>query len=174
MPSIWTTDSSPSGPLRRLEIDALPTKDQVIPADKAADFAIKLDVKNWKTAQGDAQSAIKQWDGGSNTAPNGAGGAAAIAVTAPAGISFATSKAIVSYAATNIDTVAQQHLQPQPADKTQALEGDVLVPVASGKSWDEKQFTGTGFPNYFYLRYHLYRHYFPMMALGRFLRALEN
>jgi hypothetical protein len=31
-----------------------PTKDQVIPAAKAADFEVKLDVKNWKTAQGDA------------------------------------------------------------------------------------------------------------------------
>jgi hypothetical protein len=31
-----------------------PTKDQVIPTAKAADFEVKLDVKNWKTAQGDA------------------------------------------------------------------------------------------------------------------------
>lgn len=36
-------------------------------------------------------------------------------------------------------------------------------------SWDEEEFTGTGFPNHFYLRYNLYRHYFPLMALGRFL-----
>jgi len=36
-------------------------------------------------------------------------------------------------------------------------------------TWDEKQFTGTGFPNHFYLRYHMYRHYFPMMALGRYI-----
>jgi squalene-hopene/tetraprenyl-beta-curcumene cyclase len=36
--------------------------------------------------------------------------------------------------------------------------------------WDEAAFTGTGFPNHFYLRYHLYRHYFPLMALGRFRR----
>jgi squalene-hopene/tetraprenyl-beta-curcumene cyclase len=35
-------------------------------------------------------------------------------------------------------------------------------------SWDEAEFTGTGFPNHFYLRYNLYRHYFPLMALGRF------
>lgn len=61
-----------------------------------------------------------------------------------------------------------------PAEATQAFEGGAPVPVARGKTWDEKQFTGTGFPNYFYLRYHLYRHYFPMMALGRYLRALEN
>lgn len=38
-------------------------------------------------------------------------------------------------------------------------------------SWDEQEFTGTGFPNHFYLRYHMYRHYFPLMALGRFCRA---
>ena len=35
-------------------------------------------------------------------------------------------------------------------------------------SWEEEAFTGTGFPRHFYLRYHLYRHYFPLMALGRF------
>lgn len=38
-------------------------------------------------------------------------------------------------------------------------------------SWEEEEFTGTGFPNHFYVRYHLYRHYFPLMALGRFCRA---
>ncbi len=35
-------------------------------------------------------------------------------------------------------------------------------------TWDEPEFTGTGFPRVFYLRYHLYRHYFPLMALGRY------
>jgi type VI secretion system secreted protein VgrG len=55
---------------------------------------------------------VKQWENGSNTAGKGAGGGAAIvAVTAPDGISLATPQSIVSYAATNIDTVAQQHLQ---------------------------------------------------------------
>lgn len=34
-------------------------------------------------------------------------------------------------------------------------------------TWDEPEFTGTGFPRVFYLRYHLYRHYFPLMALAR-------
>jgi squalene-hopene/tetraprenyl-beta-curcumene cyclase len=38
-------------------------------------------------------------------------------------------------------------------------------------TWDERLFTGTGFPGHFYLRYHLYRHYFPLMALGRWLRS---
>ena len=31
--------------------------------------------------------------------------------------------------------------------------------------WDEKETTGTGFPGVFYLTYHLYRHYFPLLAL---------
>ncbi len=38
-------------------------------------------------------------------------------------------------------------------------------------TWNEPEFTGTGFPKHFYLRYHMYRHYFPLMALGRFMRA---
>src|SRR5437016_261795 len=37
-------------------------------------------------------------------------------------------------------------------------------------SWDEESFTGTGFPKVFYLKYHLYRHYFPLFALARYRR----
>ncbi len=40
----------------------------------------------------------------------------------------------------------------------------------SDGGWDEEAFTGTGFPRAFYLRYHLYPIYFPLMALGRFER----
>ncbi|MGC1733631.1 MAG: squalene--hopene cyclase [Pseudonocardiaceae bacterium] len=36
-------------------------------------------------------------------------------------------------------------------------------------SWDEPQFTGTGFPGDFYINYHLYRMVFPISALGRYL-----
>ena len=32
--------------------------------------------------------------------------------------------------------------------------------------WNEHLFTGTGFPRHFYLRYDMYRNYFPLMALG--------
>jgi squalene-hopene/tetraprenyl-beta-curcumene cyclase len=32
--------------------------------------------------------------------------------------------------------------------------------------WDEDLATGTGFPNVFYLAYHLYRDYFPLLALA--------
>jgi squalene-hopene/tetraprenyl-beta-curcumene cyclase len=37
-------------------------------------------------------------------------------------------------------------------------------------TWDEPQYTGTGFPGDFYINYHLYRLVFPVMALGRCLR----
>jgi squalene-hopene/tetraprenyl-beta-curcumene cyclase len=32
--------------------------------------------------------------------------------------------------------------------------------------WDEDLMTGTGFPNVFYLTYHMYRDYFPLLALA--------
>jgi len=32
--------------------------------------------------------------------------------------------------------------------------------------WEESFFTGTGFPSVFYLKYHLYRLYFPLLALS--------
>jgi squalene-hopene/tetraprenyl-beta-curcumene cyclase len=35
-------------------------------------------------------------------------------------------------------------------------------------SWEESEFTGTGFPCVFYLKYHLYRNYFPLYALARY------
>ncbi|HUF54405.1 MAG TPA: squalene--hopene cyclase [Dehalococcoidia bacterium] len=38
--------------------------------------------------------------------------------------------------------------------------------------WLEPQFTGTGFPGDFYIKYHLYRNYWPLMALGRYRAAL--
>lgn len=41
-------------------------------------------------------------------------------------------------------------------------------------SWDERLFTGTGFPRHFYLRYCMYRNYFPLMALGRFEARLRD
>ncbi|MEM7722161.1 MAG: squalene--hopene cyclase [Pseudomonadota bacterium] len=36
-----------------------------------------------------------------------------------------------------------------------------------GARWDEKLFTGTGFPKVFYLKYHGYAAYFPLWALAR-------
>jgi squalene-hopene/tetraprenyl-beta-curcumene cyclase len=40
--------------------------------------------------------------------------------------------------------------------------------------WEDLEFTGTGFPNHFYLRYHMYAHYFPLMALGRLRRRMAE
>lgn len=36
--------------------------------------------------------------------------------------------------------------------------------------WDEKLYTGTGFPSVFYLRYHGYGQFFPLWALGEYRR----
>jgi squalene-hopene/tetraprenyl-beta-curcumene cyclase len=38
--------------------------------------------------------------------------------------------------------------------------------------WDEDLFTGTGFPGDFYINYEMYRHVFPLSALGRYHRRL--
>jgi squalene-hopene/tetraprenyl-beta-curcumene cyclase len=35
-------------------------------------------------------------------------------------------------------------------------------------TWDEEEFTGTGFPGVFYLKYHLYRNSFPLYALAHY------
>jgi len=41
-------------------------------------------------------------------------------------------------------------------------------------TWEEQLFTGTGFPKVFYLKYHLYRHYFPLYALARYRQLLNS
>jgi squalene-hopene/tetraprenyl-beta-curcumene cyclase len=40
--------------------------------------------------------------------------------------------------------------------------------------WDETLFTGTGFPRHFFLRYDMYRNYFPLTALGRLRSRLAG
>ncbi len=39
-------------------------------------------------------------------------------------------------------------------------------------TWDEDAFTGTGFPKYFMIKYHVYRNCFPLTALGRYRRLM--
>ncbi|MDB5072866.1 MAG: squalene--hopene cyclase [Candidatus Eremiobacteraeota bacterium] len=41
-------------------------------------------------------------------------------------------------------------------------------------NWDEPEFTGTGFPQHFYLNYHYYRLHFPLTALGRYAALRER
>jgi squalene-hopene/tetraprenyl-beta-curcumene cyclase len=65
-----------------------------------------------------------------------------------------------------IEWLARTQLHPtQAQDRTHNPDGD------PAGSWVETWFTGTGFPRVFYLRYHMYRLYFPLMAIGRFLGA---
>lgn len=62
--------------------------------------------------QAELLTRFKKWEDGSNTNSNATEpGEPVIGITSPAGIGFASSKAIISYSARNIDTVAQQHLQ---------------------------------------------------------------
>jgi squalene-hopene/tetraprenyl-beta-curcumene cyclase len=52
---------------------------------------------------------------------------------------------------------------------------DYLLSTQLGDgTWEEQPFTGTGFPRAFYLRYHGYRLYFPLMALGRYQQWLQQ
>ncbi len=44
----------------------------------------------------------------------------------------------------------------------------------SDGTWNEPWFTGAGFPKVFYLRYHLYRHTFPLWALGQYADYRSN
>jgi squalene-hopene/tetraprenyl-beta-curcumene cyclase len=41
-------------------------------------------------------------------------------------------------------------------------------------SWNEELSTGTGFPKVFYLTYHLYRVYFPLLALAEFAKLKSS
>jgi squalene-hopene/tetraprenyl-beta-curcumene cyclase len=42
-----------------------------------------------------------------------------------------------------------------------------------GGNWEERPATGTGFPKVFYLNYHLYKDYFPLLALAAFLKRRD-
>jgi squalene-hopene/tetraprenyl-beta-curcumene cyclase len=47
----------------------------------------------------------------------------------------------------------------------------LLETQRSDGSWEEELATGTGFPRVFYLNYHLYKDYFPLLALSTFVKA---
>lgn len=49
----------------------------------------------------------------------------------------------------------------------------LLSTQQSDGTWHETQFTGTGFPRVFYLKYHYYSLYFPLMALSRYATAVS-
>jgi squalene-hopene/tetraprenyl-beta-curcumene cyclase len=41
-------------------------------------------------------------------------------------------------------------------------------------SWSEDAYTGTGFPRVFYLMYHMYRQYFPLIALTNYAKVMKS
>jgi len=41
-------------------------------------------------------------------------------------------------------------------------------------TWYEAEFTGTGFPEHFFIKYHMYQHFFQLMALSRYRTALKG
>jgi len=58
-------------------------------------------------------------------------------------------------------------------ERSLAMRRGVRFLVATQRddgSWDEPEYTGTGFPGDFYINYHLYRLVFPIMALARCAR----
>lgn len=85
-----------------------------------------------------------------------------------------------------------RHPKPGPSTPSQTAWGAMGLLAAEGRvtpeveaainylchsqsadgSWPEPEFTGTGFPGHFYLRYDGYRNFFPLMALGRYQQAM--
>jgi squalene-hopene/tetraprenyl-beta-curcumene cyclase len=63
----------------------------------------------------------------------------------------------------------------EPGDPAISKASEYLVRQQNQDgSWDEGEFTGTGFPGVFYLKYHLYRNSFPVYALARFYQRSQN
>ena len=42
------------------------------------------------------------------------------------------------------------------------------------KKWDEAQYTAVGFPKVFYLKYHGYSKYFPLLALSKYKNLVKS
>jgi squalene-hopene/tetraprenyl-beta-curcumene cyclase len=71
-----------------------------------------------------------------------------------------------------IGLLAASERHPRIADAyAPAIERGVAYLLRAQRAdgtWDEPEFTGTGFPVHFYLNYHQYRLHFPLSALGRY------
>jgi squalene-hopene/tetraprenyl-beta-curcumene cyclase len=93
------------------------------------------------------------------------------------------------------DTYARPHLRGQGAPTASQTAWAMLGLLAAGHArsnavaraakylvdtqcedgtWHETEFTGTGFPQVFYLRYHYYPIYFPLLALGEWSQAMAE
>ncbi len=58
-------------------------------------------------------------------------------------------------------------------DRARRAGGSLCATQLPNGDWEERHFTGTGFPTDFMIRYHLYRLHFPLMALGRLRERLS-
>jgi squalene-hopene/tetraprenyl-beta-curcumene cyclase len=61
--------------------------------------------------------------------------------------------------------------------RSESVQKGILCLLENQRSdgtWDEDQYTGTGFPRVFYLAYHLYRDYFPLIALSTYAREFAR
>ncbi|MEX0977580.1 MAG: prenyltransferase/squalene oxidase repeat-containing protein, partial [Pirellulales bacterium] len=93
------------------------------------------------------------------------------------------------------DSYAQPHLRGQGPTTASQTAWAVMGLIAAGHArgaavargigyllkrqrddgtWHEEEFTGTGFPQVFYLRYHYYPIYFPMLALAQWLETVRS
>jgi squalene-hopene/tetraprenyl-beta-curcumene cyclase len=93
------------------------------------------------------------------------------------------------------DSYAQPHLRGQGPTTASQTAWALMGLVAAGRAqtpaatrgigyllrmqredgtWHETEFTGTGFPRVFYLRYHYYPIYFPLLALAQWFAACEE
>jgi squalene-hopene/tetraprenyl-beta-curcumene cyclase len=59
-------------------------------------------------------------------------------------------------------------------DELQAGVEFLIGDQSADGDWSEREFTGTGFPRVFYLKYHLYPKYFSLMALARYRQAVQQ
>jgi squalene-hopene/tetraprenyl-beta-curcumene cyclase len=62
------------------------------------------------------------------------------------------------------------HAAGEQLERSEAMERGVAWLISVQRpdgTWNEPQYTGTGFPSDYYINYHLYRLTFPIMALGR-------
>ncbi len=87
----------------------------------------------------------------------------------------------ISYAGIGVSTASQTSwaiLALIAADHHRSVEVekgiDYLTKTQNTKgSWDELEYTGTGFEKAFYLKYQYYPYYFPLLALGHYRKSLN-